>query len=70
MVELRFNPSPQACLFFSLTRILRVVKKLEPVPHVDEGEDGVEGGHHHVGEGEIQEEVICYTPHTAMGWKL
>ena len=40
---------------------------LGPVPHVDKGEDGVEGGHHHVSEGEIQEEVICYTPHTPMG---
>ena len=40
---------------------------LGPVPHVDEGEEGVEGGHHQVRKCEIYEEVICYTPHTAMG---
>ena len=52
----------------SLTWILRVVKKKQlPIPHVDEGEAGVEGGHHDVREGEIQQEVICYTPHTTMG---
>ena len=35
-----------------------------PVSHVDEGEDAVEGGHEHVSQGEVEEEVVCNTPHS------
>ena len=50
-------------------KVAKYKYKQVPISHVDEWEDGVEGGHHHVSEGEVQQEVICYTPHTAMGWK-
>ena len=38
-----------------------------PVPHVDEGEDTVEGGHQHVSHGQVQQEVVGHTPHSTMG---
>ena len=38
-----------------------------PVPHVDEGEGGVQGGHEDVGEGEVEQEVVRHTPHSPMG---
>ena len=38
-----------------------------PVPHVDEGEGSVQGGHEDVGEGEVEQEVVCHTPHSSMG---
>jgi len=34
-----------------------------PVPHEDEGEDAVEGGHHDVCHGEVEEVVIGGAPH-------
>ena len=37
-----------------------------PVPHVDEGEGSVQGGHEDVGEGEVEQEVVCHTPHSPM----
>ena len=67
MVELRFNSSPWGCMPFLQSDQNLEKQLLEPVSHVDEGEDGVEGGQHHVREGEIQEEVICYAPHSAVG---
>ena len=37
-----------------------------PVPHVDEGEDAVEGGHEDVRHGQVQQEIVCHAPHTTM----
>ena len=37
-----------------------------PVPHVDEGEDAVEGGHEDVRHGQVQQVVIGHAPHAAM----
>ena len=34
-----------------------------PVPHINEREDTVEGGHEDVGRGEVQQEVVCNAPH-------
>ena len=34
-----------------------------PVPHVDEGDGGVEARHHDVRHAEVQQEVIGHTPH-------
>ena len=38
----------------------------KPISHVDKGEDGVEGGHHHVRDGQVQEEVVRHTPHSSV----
>ena len=37
-----------------------------PVPHVDEGEDAVEGGHEDVRHGQVQQEIVCHAPHTTV----
>ena len=37
-----------------------------PVPHVDKGEDTVEGGHEDVRHGQVQQEVVGHTPHAAV----
>ena len=40
---------------------------LSPVPHVDEAHRGVEGGHHDVGDGQVQQEVVGHAPHPTVG---
>ena len=40
-----------------------------PVPHVDKGEDAVEGGHQDVCHGQVQQKVIGHAPHAPMGFK-
>ena len=37
-----------------------------PVPHVDKGEDAVEGGHEDVRHGQVQQEVVGHAPHAAV----
>ena len=37
-----------------------------PVPHVDEGEGAVEGGHEDVRHGQVQQEVVGHAPHPAV----
>ena len=37
-----------------------------PVPHVDKGEDAVEGGHEDVRYGQVQQEVVSHAPHAAV----
>ena len=37
-----------------------------PVPHVDEGGYAIEGGHHDVRHGEVQQEVVGHCPHGAV----
>ena len=38
-----------------------------PVSHVDEGENAVECGHEDVCHRQVQEEVVCHTPHAPVG---
>ena len=37
-----------------------------PVPHVDGGEDTVEGGHEDISQGQVQQEIVGHAPHSAM----
>lgn len=38
----------------------------KPVSHEDEGGDGVENRHEEVSDGQIDQEVVSYTPHGPM----
>ena len=38
-----------------------------PVSHVDEADGGVEGGHHDVRDGQVQQEVVGHAPHPTVG---
>ena len=40
--------------------------ELLPVPHVDEGEGAVEGGHEDVRHGQVKQEVVGHAPHAAV----
>ena len=66
MAQLRFNSFPEACTPFVLKFCVWNLDEQVPISHVDEGEDGVEGCHHHVSECQVQEEIIRHTPHSAM----
>ena len=43
---------------------------LSPVPHVDEAHGGVEGGHHDVGDCQVQQEIVGHAPHPTVSWKM
>ena len=45
------------------TPSLNIFPAWRPVPHVDEGDGGVEAGHHDVRHAEVQQEVVGHTPH-------
>ena len=45
---------------------LQELPQMSPVPHVDEGGYAVEGGHHDVRHGEVQQEVVGHCPHGAV----
>ena len=44
-----------------------IFARLSPVPHVDEAHGGVEGGHHDVRDGQVQQEVVGHAPHPTVG---
>ena len=45
------------------TPSLNIFPARRPVPHVDEGDGGVEARHHDVRHAEVQQEVVGHTPH-------
>ena len=42
----------------------------EPVFHEDEVKDGVEAGHHQVGEAQVHQEVVGHVVHSPMALKV
>ena len=55
---------------------MRFTKKIvfshkdEPVFHEDEVKDGVEAGHHQVGEAQVHQEVVGHVVHSPMALKV
>ena len=45
-------------------------QKDEPVFHEDEVKDGVEAGHHQVGEAQVHQEVVGHVVHSPMALKV